>query len=91
MLNFSGLKDITSVLPEIKATNIGGKMLRVQTDGFYYNEILNSLSTSRIVLTGISKVDSSEKVNVNVLTHIERRRVEYLMNDKSLSFDVANR
>jgi hypothetical protein len=66
-------------------------MLRVQTDGFYYNEILNSLSTSRIVLTGISKVDSSEKVNVNVLTHIERRRVEYLMNDKSLSFDVAKK
>ena len=76
---------------DLKATNIGGKMLRVQTDGFYYNEILNSLSTSRIVLTGISKVDSSEKVNVNVLTHIERRRVEYLMNDKSLSFDVAKK
>ena len=76
---------------DLKATNIGGKMLRVQTDGFYYNEILNSLSTSRIVLTGISKVDSSEKVNVNVLTHIERRRVEYLMNDKSQSFDVAKK
>lgn len=76
---------------DLKATNIGGKMLRVQTDGFYYNEVLNSLSTSRIVLTGISKVDSSEKVNVNVLTHVERRRVEYLMNEKSLSFDSAKK
>jgi len=76
---------------ELKATNIGGKMLRVQTDGFYYNEVINSLSTSRIVLTGISKVDSSEKVNVNVLTHVERRRVEYLMNEKSMSFDNAKK
>ena len=76
---------------DLKATNIGGKMLRVQTDGFYYNEVLNSLSTSRIVLTGISKVDSSEKVNVNVLTHVERRRVEYLMNEKSMSFDNAKK
>jgi hypothetical protein len=76
---------------DLKATNIGGRMFRVQTDGFYYNEILNSLSTSRIVLTGISKVDSSEKINVNVLTHIERRRVEYLMNIKKLSFDSAKK
>jgi hypothetical protein len=76
---------------DLKATNIGGKMLRVQTDGFYYNEVLNNLSTSRIVLTGISKVDSSEKVNVNVLTHVERRRVEYLMNEKSISFDNAKK
>lgn len=76
---------------DLKATNIGGRMFRVQTDGFYYNEILNSLSTSRIVLTGISKVDSSEKINVNVLTHIERRRVEYLMNTNKLSFNAAKK
>ena len=31
MLNFSGLKDITSVLPEIKATNIGGNMRLFET------------------------------------------------------------
>jgi hypothetical protein len=31
MLNFSGLKDITSVLPEIKATNIDGNMRLFET------------------------------------------------------------
>ena len=74
---------------ELRASNISGKILRVQTDGFYFNEILNTLSTSRIVLTGITKVDSSESENVNVLTHIERRRVEYLMTNKSMSFESA--
>ena len=31
MLNFSGLKDITSILPEIKATNIGGNIQLFET------------------------------------------------------------
>ena len=74
---------------ELRASNISGKILRVQTDGFYYNEILNTLSTSRIILTGITKVDSSENENVNVLTHVERRRVEYLMTNNSMSFTNA--
>lgn len=76
---------------DLKASGIGGKMLRVQTDGFYFNEVLNNLSASRIILTGISKVDSSEKVNVNVLTHIERRRVQYLISERGYAFDSAKR
>lgn len=76
---------------DLKASGIGGKMLRVQTDGFYYNEILNTLSNSRIVLTGISKVDSNENVNVNILTHLERRRVQYLIVENKISFDSAKR
>jgi hypothetical protein len=31
MLDFSGLKDITSVLPEIKATNTGGNIQLFET------------------------------------------------------------
>ena len=40
-------------------------------------------------MTGICKIDSNETVNVNVLTHLERARVEYLYNIKKLSFDSA--
>lgn len=76
---------------DLQATGLGGKMFRVNSDGFYYNEVMNTLSTSRIVLTGISKIDSSENVNVNVLTHLERRRVQYLMTEKKLSYDSAKK
>ena len=76
---------------ELKVGSTNGNMVRVQTDGFYYNEILNGLSTSRIVMTGISKLDSTEKININVLTHLERRRVEYLMGTTGLSYDVAKK
>jgi hypothetical protein len=76
---------------ELKVGSTNGNMVRVQTDGFYYNEILNGLSTSRIVMTGISKLDSTEKININVLTHLERRRVEYLMGTSGLSYDAAKK
>jgi hypothetical protein len=74
---------------DLKAQNLSGKLVRVVGDGFYWNEVLNENSSTRISLTGICKIDSNETVNVNVLTHLERARVEYLYNIKGLSFDSA--
>ena len=74
---------------ELKAQNLSGKLVRVVGDGFYCNEVLNENSSTRISLTGICKIDSNETVNVNVLTHLERARVEYLYSIKGLSFDSA--
>lgn len=74
---------------DLKAQNLSGKLVRVVGDGFYWNEVLNENSSTRISLTGICKIDSNETVNVNVLTHLERARVEYLYNIKKLSFDSA--
>jgi hypothetical protein len=76
---------------DLKATGLAGKMFRLNTDGFYFNEVMNTPSTSRIVLTAISKIDSNENVNVNALTHLERRRVQYLMTEKNYSYDSAKK
>ncbi len=73
----------------LKAQNLAGKLVRVVGDGFYWNEVLNENSSSRITLTALCKIDSNETVNVNVLTQLERPRVEYLYNTKGLSFDSA--
>ena len=73
----------------LKAQNIMGKLVRVVGDGFYWNEVLNENSSSRITLTALCKIDSNETVNVNVLTELERPRVEYLYNIKGLTFDSA--
>ena len=74
---------------DLKAQNLSGKLVRVVGDGFYWNEVLNENSSTRISLTGICKIDSNETVNVNVLTHLERARVEYLYNTNKVSFDSA--
>lgn len=73
----------------LKALNLKGKLIRVVGDGFYWNEVLNENSATRITLTSIAKVDSNEAINVNVLTHLERPRVEYLYSVKQYSFDSA--
>jgi hypothetical protein len=74
----------------LKAQNLSGKLVRLVGDGFYWNEVTNANSDSRITLTGLCKVDSSEVVNVNVLTNLERPRVEYLYAN-GLSFDSAKK
>ena len=76
---------------ELKFLNIPGRIFRIQSDGFYFNEVLNTLSTSRIVLQGISRIDSTQTVNINILTELERRRVEYLISSKSLTFEAAKK
>jgi hypothetical protein len=73
----------------LKAQNLSGKLVRVVGDGFYWNEVLNENSSTRITLTGISRIDSNQTVNVNVLTHLERPRVEYLYSVMGYSFDSA--
>ncbi|MDB5285397.1 MAG: hypothetical protein JWR05_346 [Mucilaginibacter sp.] len=73
---------------DFRVNNLKGKITRVVADGFYYNEVSGKNSPSRISLTGITRIDSSEVMNVNVLTDVERPRVEYLMTHGK-TFDQA--
>ena len=73
----------------LNAIGLKGKIVRVIGDGFYWNEVLNKNSKSRITLTGICKIDSNEVVNVNVLTQLEKPRVEYLYTKEGYSFSAA--
>ena len=75
----------------LQAAGLENSIFRVVGDGFYWNEVLNENSDSRITLTGVCKIDSNELVNVNVLTHLERPRFEYLYSQKGYSFDSAKR
>lgn len=73
---------------ELGVTNLKGKTCLAICEGFYYNEVTNQNSVSPINLTGLVRIDTNEIVNVNVLTHIERLRVERLMKSGS-TFDSA--
>jgi len=75
----------------LQAAGLENNIFRVVGDGFYWNEVLNENSDSPINLTGICKIDSNEIINVNVLTHLERPRFEYLYSQKGYSFDSAKR
>jgi hypothetical protein len=59
-----------------------------RADGFYYNEINNEQSSSQITLSSLSDIADKTTVNINILTHLEKARVEFLIY-KGLTFHQA--
>lgn len=62
----------------------------LSANGFYYNEVLGQLSSAQITLQALADLNNEETVNVNVLTHITKARIEKLVAD-GLSFADAKR
>lgn len=60
----------------------------IRVDGFYFNEVCGGQSSSQITLNGIADISSNTSLNLNVLTHLEKARVEYLVGNGS-SFSSA--
>ena len=48
-------------------------------NGFYYNEVLGQLSSAQITLQAITDLTDAGTVNINVLTHITKARIETLV------------
>ena len=57
----------------------------LRADGFYYNEISGKQSMAQITLYGLADLSGKSTININLLTHLEKSRVEYLMKS-GLSF-----
>jgi hypothetical protein len=78
--------------------DLNSNYILLYADGFYFNEISGNQSTSKIELTAISDVtfsndgssssNDSSRININILTHLEKNRVEYLLSQGS-SFEEA--
>lgn len=47
--------------------------------GFYFNEVTGEITSTPLTLTTLSDVTDRSSVNVNVLTHLEKNRVEKLI------------
>jgi hypothetical protein len=63
----------------VTVANLVSPFVRASVDGFYFNEVSGAPSDARVVLTALHDVTVSTDLNVNVLTHLERPRVEYLL------------
>ena len=59
-------------------------------NGFYYNEVLGQLSSAPITLQALADLTNDETVNINVLTHLTKARIETLVG-KGMSFADAKR
>ena len=57
-------------------------------NGFYFNEVIGQLSSAQITLQAITDLTDEETVNINVLTHLTKARIERLVSE-GLSFADA--
>lgn len=64
---------------EILNVELTSSFISMIADGFYFNEIFGEQSTSQITLYALSDISNSSTVNINILSHLEKPRVEYLM------------
>jgi hypothetical protein len=58
------------------------KMVEITASGYYFNEVSGSLSNAPLTLQAIADLTDSSNVNVNMMTHLEKKRVEYLLNSE---------
>ena len=67
---------------------IRNRYAELSADGYYFNEVSGALSTSKLTLQALVNLKNASSVNVNLMTHLEKKRFEYLM-DKGVSFSEA--
>jgi len=83
-LNPTGQVFITQITDNAGAFEIGGveiesKYLHLKADGFYFNERTGELSEAQLSLSSIIDITDLESTNINILSHIEKERLEYLV------------
>jgi len=79
IINDSGLFEVNNI-------ELISSFVELTSSGFYFNEVSGMISSSQITLTTLSNIEDRNSINVNILTHLEKRRVEKLIKEgKSFS------
>jgi hypothetical protein len=66
---------------QIKNVTLISQYVQLKSDGFYFNEVTGVNSSAPITLYALTDISDKTSVNVNVLTHLEKSRIEYLLSD----------
>ena len=85
---FTGTIDDNTGNFRVKGT-LTYKIVELSADGYYFNEVSGSLSNATLTLSALSDLTDSSSVNVNLMTHLEKKRVEYLMDSSKMTFAAA--
>ena len=67
---------------EMYNIELSSRFVQIIADGYYFNEVNGDISISPLTLRALSDVQDKTTFNVNILTHLEKSRVEYLVGQK---------
>ncbi|HNT27287.1 MAG TPA: DUF1566 domain-containing protein [bacterium] len=70
------------------ARQMASNFIEVTASGFYFNEVVGSLSAAGIQFRVVADIGEAKPVNINILTTIERERIKELIG-KGDSFEEA--
>jgi len=76
---------------EQKNIELVSDFVQLKADGYYFNEVSGTTSSGQLTLYAIADISKVNSANINVLTHLEKSRVEFLVKDKGLAFDEAKK
>jgi hypothetical protein len=74
---------------ELQDIELSSGYVKITADGNYYNELLGSIVSDRLVLSAIADLNDTRSVNINVLTNLESERLKYLIKEENYSFSKA--
>jgi hypothetical protein len=75
---------------EIENVELSSQYIELKADGFYFNEILGESSSAQLTLYALSDLLDKTSLNINVLSNLEKTRVEYLIS-RQYSFEEAKK
>ena len=88
---FSSQIEDNSGLFQLNNISLTSQYVQLEANGFYFNEITGKNSQSPITLFALSDITDKTTVNVNVLSHLEKSRIEYLLTNGETSFSAAKK
>ncbi len=64
---------------EFNGITLSSNYVITSINGFYFNEVCGAKSEAPITLEGITDLSTGSRININVITHMEKARVQYLL------------
>lgn len=61
------------------STEFSSNFVKLRADGYYFNEVTGSISNSQLTLYSLSDISQRESININLISHLEKDRIEYLI------------
>ncbi|HNH59940.1 MAG TPA: hypothetical protein PLS80_07945, partial [Cyclobacteriaceae bacterium] len=75
---------------ELPGVILVSPFILIKVEGSSYSEVQGGVPTGEsLTLYSIADITESETININILTHLEKERVEYLVQEESKSFNEA--
>ena len=73
----------------LKDIELASSYVQLQAQGFYFDEVRGEKSAAQLTLFALADVSNAGSVNVNLLSHLEKDRVVYLMQEEEQNFEAA--